>query len=110
MDCFAKFIGNYPSVPQEKIKVALIDDGVDTAFQNLSNNIASGVSYCKRANGLYSSYYQSSGGHGTVMASLIRRVCPNVRIYVAKLDDKLTAASAAKVNILFSPFLHISPN
>ena len=107
MDGFATFILNYPKEPQERIKVALIDDGVDTAFRDLSRNIASGVSYYRRTNGLYSSYYQSSGGHGTVMASLIRRICPHVRIYVAKLDEKLTATSAAKVCFpSFAPLLN----
>lgn len=97
MDNFGDFILNYPREPQEPIKVALIDDGVDTAFQDLGSIIADGISFCTRENGLYSSYYQSSGGHGTIIASLIRRVCPKVKLYVAKLDDKVTAGSAAKV-------------
>lgn len=99
MESFGNFIVNYPVTPQEKIKVALIDDGVDPAFNDLGSNISEGLSLDKRATGLCSGYYQSSGGHGTIMACLIRLVCPKVQLYVVKLDEKLTAASAAKVNI-----------
>ena len=76
----------------QPVKVALIDDGVDVTYKELSRIIADGETFCEPsgASGLYSSYYQSSGGHGTMMASLIRRVCPNVRLYVAKLDEEKT--------------------
>ncbi len=50
------------------------------------------------------SFYVSSHGHGTIMANCIRRVCPNIKLYVAKLDDlptergagQFTASSAAE--------------
>ena len=89
----------------EPIRVALIDDGIDGADQILYENIADGVSFCHRDEGLSNTYYVASGGHGTLMATFIRRMCPWVKLYVAKLDEgfapdgrkQITADSAAKV-------------
>ena len=109
MENFANFIRNYedelqPKIDPPEIKVALIDDGVDAAHNSLSSVIADGMSFSKRPNGLYTSYYKSSGGHGTVMASLIRKVCPKVKLYIAKLNEErtnngfeFTTASAVQV-------------
>ena len=52
----------------------------------------------------------TSGGHGTVMASLICRVFPKAQLYVVKLDEhisenmkrQITAKSAAKVVSLYN--------
>lgn len=38
--------------------------------------------YCVR------NYESSHTGHGTVMAYYIRRICPNVQLYVAKLNPE----------------------
>ena len=78
------------------VKVALIDDGVDPFHDNLSLTIAIGESWCEQvdSDGLQPSYHQSSNGHGTAMAFLIRRICPWVLLYVAKLDEKQTEQSA----------------
>jgi hypothetical protein len=109
MENFAIFIKNYEDpagsrVDPPEIKVALIDDGVDAAHGSLSSVIEDGESFSKRSNGLYSSYYKSSRGHGTIMATLIRKVCPGVKLYVAKLNEErtnngfeITAASAVEV-------------
>ncbi|KAI1739560.1 hypothetical protein F4680DRAFT_421961 [Xylaria scruposa] len=65
-----------------RIKVALIDDGVNP--QNL------GQTRClEHGEGWPSDdepYYRSSENHGTVMAKLILELCPYVDIYVAKLN------------------------
>lgn len=108
MKSFADFIQNFPIEENDrpKIKVALVDDGVDVTYENLSRNIKRGETYSKRHDGLCNAYYQSTNGHGTVMACLIRRMCPNVRLYVAKLDERqtddgmqITTSSAAKVRL-----------
>ncbi|KAF2113700.1 hypothetical protein BDV96DRAFT_578247 [Lophiotrema nucula] len=109
MDCmkeFATFIQNYePLANQPVIKVALIDDGVDSTFDDLSSIIKEGQSYSIRDKelGLWNPYYHSADGHGTVMAWLIRLICPRVQIYVAKLNElqtqdkvEITASSAIK--------------
>ena len=89
----------------EEVRVALIDDGIDGADQILHKNIDCGVSFCGRRGDLSNTFYVASGGHGTLMATLIRRICPEVKLYVAKLDEyagpsggkQITADSAANV-------------
>ncbi|KAH8805997.1 hypothetical protein F5884DRAFT_801362 [Xylogone sp. PMI_703] len=112
MDEFADFLTNMernvepPLVLEEPITVALIDDGIDIDDIGLQRKIVGGRSFCHRdmEQNLSQPYYVSSGGHGTAMASLICRVCPNVRLYVLKLNEygiepgkrQITAESAAK--------------
>ncbi|KUJ16880.1 uncharacterized protein LY89DRAFT_669327 [Mollisia scopiformis] len=106
MDDFADFIQNVDSpLPfVEPITIALIDDGVDIGEQSLHAKIIGGRSFCQRGENLNKPYYVTSGGHGTVMASLICRVCPRAQLYVVKLDEhmsenskrQITAKSAAK--------------
>ena len=91
----------------EPITIALIDDGVDVSEQSLHARIIGGRSFCQRdrEHNLSMPYYVSTGGHGTVMASLICRVCPSAQLYVIKLDEymgesgkrQITAKSAEKV-------------
>jgi hypothetical protein len=109
MDEFADFIQNVePPLPlYEPVTIALIDDGVDINEQSLQAKIIGGKSFCQRDTfqNLSKPYYVTSGGHGTVMASLICRVCPKAQLYVVKLDEhmsehstrQITAKSAAKV-------------
>jgi hypothetical protein len=109
MDEFADFIQNVkPSRPlYEPVTIALIDDGVDINEQSLHAKIIGGRSFYlrDRFQNLNKPYYVTSGGHGTLMASLICRVCPKAQLYVLKLDEhmsehstrQITAKSAAKV-------------
>ncbi len=115
MDEFADFIQNVdPPLPlHEPVTIALIDDGVDINEQSLHAKIIGGRSFCPRdsSQNLNTPYYITTGGHGTVMASLICRVCPKAQLYVLKLDEHvsehstrtITAKSAAKVRPL--PFI-----
>ncbi|KAH6715880.1 hypothetical protein BKA61DRAFT_334368 [Leptodontidium sp. MPI-SDFR-AT-0119] len=109
MDEFADFIQNVDTprdLPVEPITIALIDDGVDINEQSLHAKIIGGRSFCQRDThqNLSKPYYVTSGGHGTVMASLICRVFPKAQLYVVKLDEhisenmkrQITAKSAAK--------------
>jgi len=100
MDDFADFVDLAFPPPEEPateidpsnlIKVALIDDGVKSGYDNLDNNIDGGESWVKQSNlkDPQSSYVTSAEGHGTVMAYFIRRVCPHVRLYVLKLDPNM---------------------
>jgi len=88
--------------PDRLVKVALIDDGVKTSYADLDSNVEAGWSgwlqsetYSHDGIGKKSpreylgNYNSSQTGHGTVMAYYIRRVCPNVRLYIAKLDPQL---------------------
>jgi len=109
MDDFSEFIQNVdPPLPipvAERVTVALIDDGVDISERSLNAKIIGGRSFCQRDKYLSKPYYVTSGGHGTIMASLICRVCPSAQLYIVKLDEylgetgkrQITAKSAAKV-------------
>jgi subtilisin family serine protease len=105
---------NFDTAYGKPVKVALIDDGVDASHLYLRDNIKGGVTYCTSYRGkknVTSSYYASSSGHGTLMATLICAVCPFASLYIAKLDDQgasegaaFTAKSAANVrSFLLSP-------
>jgi hypothetical protein len=90
--------------PGSRIKVAIIDDGVDASHEGLSAPIKTGITYCpaNRGQPTPSAYYASTNGHGTLMATLIETACPFVEFYIAKLDDsggRLTPSSAAKVSV-----------
>jgi hypothetical protein len=77
------------------VKIAVIDDGVDASLVSLDGKIAVGKSFCPYANSseLIGSYYAPSGNHGTCMASLICKICPEVSLYVARLDERISPAS-----------------
>ncbi len=91
----------------QHIKVAVIDDGIDGFETSLSGSIEHGVSFCPSSDSenFIRTYYVSSGGHGTMMARLIRRMCPKVKLYVARLEEHvpsggkrfITARSATQV-------------
>lgn len=106
--------------------MALLDDGVKTSYENLSSNVMAGRSFVRlstsadyvdattpvkriwqpKSGRRQSSYTNSTMGHGTVMAYYIRRMCPLVKFYVAKLDPErnsqgrvtFTIESVAKVS------------
>ena len=132
MDMFAEFVGNInlasereerdkdrkkakdygarnQMLPElEDIRVAVIDDGVNGFENDLSDSIVTGISYSRTSDtdNLIRSYYVSSGGHGTMMAKLIRRMCPSVKLYIARLEEYkssnkrfITARSARDVSI-----------
>lgn len=77
------------------VKIAVIDDGVDASLVSLDGKIAIGKSFCPYANSseLIGSYFAPSGNHGTCMASLICKICPEVSLYVARLDERISSAS-----------------
>jgi hypothetical protein len=110
MDTFRKFIINVQTNQAASLKdvnVAVIDDGIDYALEDLRDNIACGVSYYYLSNQPVD-YWVLPGGHGTAMARLIRRICPHVKLYIARLDEgvgkngkrQITAESATKVNLV----------
>jgi len=109
IDAFADQMQNLSEPPTSEpelkgpIMVALIDDGVNNCHPALRGKIHSGMSF-HRGGTLPVPYYVSSTGHGTVMASMICRVCPTARLQVFKLDTyqsednvaQITAKSAAQ--------------
>ncbi|KAI0440206.1 subtilisin-like protein [Xylaria telfairii] len=88
MDNFADFVHEICDEKGKKVTVALIDDGVKSRYENLDDNIDGGESWVIQSNlqEPQSPYLTSIRGHGTIMAYLVRRVCPEARLYVLKLD------------------------
>ncbi|KAL9115293.1 MAG: hypothetical protein Q9187_007331, partial [Circinaria calcarea] len=70
--------------PQEVI-VALIDDGVDHTHPPLMGSILTGRTLSYEGDRIRP-WYVSERGHGTVMASMICRVCPMVKVYPIRLN------------------------
>ena len=114
-DIIAHFDTDQSLQKHNYIKVALIDDGVNSYYDGLSDSIASGKSFAPetigerlgRAFPLPQPYIVSQQGHGTVMAWFIRFMCPKVRLCIAKLDPQVlqrdghptfTISSAASVS------------
>jgi subtilisin family serine protease len=105
MENFSNFLKvyfrNHLLDEDKNIKVAVIDDGVNLDHRDVRDNIAGGETFHNN-NGHWQGFYQSSNGHGTLMAKLICQICPKVKLYVAKLNEEwvnsswqITAASAA---------------
>lgn len=83
------------------INVAIIDDGVDPEKDDIGTNIECGETFYDNW-GQWPGFYQSSYGHGHLMARHIRQLCPKVRLHIAKLNElwsdgkpQITAESAA---------------
>ena len=105
MDRFAEFIGNVSRRASvgEAPTIALIDDGVNHLHDPaLPQRISGGRSFSGNDdhNMLTQSHCVSDTGHGTLMASLICRVCPTAKLFVIKLEQSemkhIDAQSAAK--------------
>ena len=73
-----------PQGIEEDIVLALIDDGVDMFDTLATNQILEGKSFDFHG-GKVRPPFSSANGHGTVMASMILRVCPMVKIYPIRL-------------------------
>lgn len=78
------------------VSVALIDDGIEVLEVKFDESVSlTGRSFHPnpRHSGDYFPWYHSSGGHGTVMASQIHRICPRAHLSILKLDDKVPSQS-----------------
>jgi hypothetical protein len=93
-DCvaiFSRLLSRSPKARgMDRVKIAIIDDGVDASLEILDGKIASGKSFCTypQSPDLTSPYFISTSRHGTYMAAVICRICPNASLYVAKLDQR----------------------
>lgn len=72
------------------ITVALIDDGIQLLGVRFDDVSLTGRSFHPKPwNADYFPWYLSSGGHGTIMASQIHRICPRAHLSILKLEDNL---------------------
>lgn len=129
IECMEKFAEYFRQIqilrkPQsdpdlEPVEVALIDDGADITrldLGDLKGRKFPGKSFCYYQEGsteLVSPYWDSSSGHGTLMARLIHKICPSAIIHVIKLQTfavgnsnklQINADSAVKVSERFRVF------
>ena len=87
-------IQNRPTAdgPESDVVVALIDDGINKFDPLLeANQVLDGKSFDFH-DGMVKPFYSSTRGHGTIMASMILRVCPMAKIYPIRLktfDDSV---------------------
>ncbi|KAF3766193.1 subtilisin-like protein, partial [Cryphonectria parasitica EP155] len=98
----------HETLPKEnrpgRVKVALIDDGVDradlTTYQNRVE--VTGMSYWSPSMGTTfqnPSWHQSTHGHGTIMANSIIRINPWVSLYAMRIQDDVDIGPRNEVSI-----------
>jgi len=118
-----------PIKPEARIKVALIDDGIDPDYiDGLEEKLAPGgwpwtsetlddmIGSEQDGDDRLMTFYSSGRHqHGNKMAKLITQACPFVSLYVAKVDIqqqhqlphpsfKVSEAAKASLILFFSPF------
>ncbi|PTB47926.1 hypothetical protein M431DRAFT_501633 [Trichoderma harzianum CBS 226.95] len=81
------------------VKIAIIDNGVDAALSILNGKIANGASFFPNKNintgndmDHYYPYYVASNtlNHGSLVATLVCKMCPKVKLYICRLDEKMS--------------------
>ncbi|EGZ74504.1 hypothetical protein NEUTE2DRAFT_81904 [Neurospora tetrasperma FGSC 2509] len=71
-----------------KVKVALMDDGVNPEYSDLGTHLACNGFPQSSLDGRLAPFYTSTKGHGSKMAWIISSLCPFVEILVAKIDNQ----------------------
>ncbi|KAM0514994.1 hypothetical protein ACHAPE_006316 [Trichoderma viride] len=82
---------------ERDVTIALIDDGVDKFDIGRSSQILQGKSFDFHDDRLNPPYL-SAKGHGTVMASMILRVCPMAKIYPIRLKTNSDASGNSTID------------
>lgn len=72
--------------------VAIVDSGLCPFNKNVSSNVIGGINLVKGEGSEY--LYEDTHGHGTLCASIVRRMEPTAPIYVVKILDHNAAASS----------------
>ncbi|UKZ59551.1 uncharacterized protein TrAtP1_000852 [Trichoderma atroviride] len=82
---------------EDDVVVALIDDGVDRLDNTLSGQVLEGKSFDYHDDQVRPPF-SSARGHGTVMASMILRVCPMAKIYPIRLRTYDTDGGKSQID------------
>lgn len=83
------------------VLIALVDDGVDVANPELRGALKGGLSLLEATSGVQPTntpYHQSTTGHGTLMARLIRRVCPSALIHPIRIGTLVEGSSTLEID------------
>lgn len=79
---------------KNKVKIAIVDTGIDKNHEYLKDNIIGGVGFESQDEYiLVSDNYEDENGHGTSCASIIKKEFENVEIFVVKALDNLGKSS-----------------
>lgn len=79
---------------KKKVRVAIVDTGIDKNNEYLKDNIIGGIAFESKGEYIFASdKYEDENGHGTSCASIIKREFENVEIFVVKALDKLGRSS-----------------
>ncbi|KID74348.1 Peptidase S8/S53, subtilisin/kexin/sedolisin, partial [Metarhizium brunneum ARSEF 3297] len=108
LDNFRRFLCGCREAKVTPVKIAIIDDGMSDP--SLQGAIAMGKSFSHYPNSteFMNSYFIPPGKYGTQMAKLITQICPDPRLFITRLEERLapdgsgrciTAESAAKTVI-----------
>ncbi|KIE44923.1 subtilase family protein [Clostridium argentinense CDC 2741] len=74
---------------RDKVKVAILDTGIDKDHDYLKDNISGGISFESDDNYvILSDKYDDNNGHGTACASIIKREFKDIEIFAVKVLDK----------------------
>ncbi|KAH8892459.1 hypothetical protein GQ53DRAFT_805950 [Thozetella sp. PMI_491] len=98
---FTTFLRNHRPKQPKWIKIAMIDDGLDSSlgvFKNEYTKIAAGESFPSPFRKASRNYYVPSGNHGARVASLICSICPRTLLYIAKLEHEIGQGGILQIN------------
>ena len=87
---FLNFYKAYGQTRRIDIKVAIIDNGVDSTLPTLSNAVQAGVSLDEYDSGCQDPWWLASHPHGTQMANFVHQLDPFCHLYIAKVCDQDT--------------------
>lgn len=100
MDSFCTILRNMETRSPIKIapiKIAIIDDGIDATWPEINGRICKGKSFYPYPGSqeFFNAYYVPSGQHGTLIASLICKTCPQPELYIARMEERMTEGDVA---------------
>lgn len=81
---YKRIIGNKNIISSQKIKIAVIDSGIDGAHPELKDNLVHGRNYIKGT-----SEYEDVFGHGTQIAGVIDTINPNAKLLSYKVMNSM---------------------
>ena len=83
-----KYKCNFHDLNGEGVKVAIIDSGIDRSHEMLQS-VSRGICFeFSAGNVLTSEGYRDTSGHGTAVASIIKKKAPGTELYAIKIFDQ----------------------
>ncbi|KAI3579747.1 peptidase S8/S53 domain-containing protein, partial [Fusarium oxysporum f. sp. albedinis] len=96
---FLRSIENKGQEPTRPVKIAIVDDGLDSSIIDLNHaRIMTGNSFWPSSPESANAYFVPSGNHGTQIASLICQLCPRTELYIARLEEQYTQSGHRVIN------------